>query len=220
MTFYAQMGSSLGSLLLCTDGAHLTGVYFIGQKDCPLLDGFPQSSSESESESPSAGMLVGQALRKMKVSQQLPIIPSEGVQALAVSAASSDSDLRFMQASTPLIACAILQQTHAELREYFQGKRTQFNVPVEADGTEFQNKVWKLLMDIPYGQLKSYGELASQAGLGATHGRPVGTAVGRNPISIIIPCHRVLSSTGALTGYTGGLHRKLTLLELEGIILE
>ncbi len=218
MTFYAQMGSSLGGLLLCTDGANLTGVYFMGQKDCPVLDGLPQTLPESDS--PSAGMLAGQALRKMRVSQQLPILPSEGVQALAASAASSDSDLRYMQASTPLIACAILQQTHAELREYFQGKRTHFNVPVETDGTGFQNKVWKLLMDIPYGQLRSYGEVASLAGLGTTHGRPVGTAVGRNPIAIIIPCHRVLSATGALTGYTGGLHRKLTLLELEGIILE
>ncbi len=101
--------------------------------------------------------------------------------------------------------------------QYFAGQRQEFTLPLQPAGTPFQKKVWQALLAIPYAQLRSYGELANEAGLSMQHGRPVGTAVGRNPISIIIPCHRVLSASGALTGYTGGLHRKLALLELEGL---
>ena len=102
----------------------------------------------------------------------------------------------------------------AQLREYFAGKRRAFDVPLAAHGTEFQRAVWKGLVAIPYGETRSYGELARRIGR-ARAVRAVGLANGRNPISIIVPCHRVIGADGTLTGYGGGLERKRFLLELE-----
>ncbi len=218
MTFYAQMGTSLGRLLLCSTDRHLTGLYFIGQKDCPVLEGLPAPLPEAAD--PTAGVAAGRVLKKIKLSQQLPILPSPRVQELSDGCHNGDSDLVYMQDYTPLGALAILLQTHSELLEYFQGQRQDFTVPVDTTGSSFQNTIWELLQHIPYGQLSFYGKLAEEAGMGSGHGRAVGTAVGRNPISIIIPCHRVLAANGTLNGYTGGLYRKLTLLELEGVLLE
>jgi len=106
--------------------------------------------------------------------------------------------------------------TQAQLGEYFAGRRMSFELPLNLSGTEFQVRIWKALCQVPYGELASYGELATMAGLGSGHGRAVGTAVGRNPVSIIVPCHRIIGSNQTLTGYTGGLSRKVALLELEG----
>ncbi|SDW98979.1 methylated-DNA-[protein]-cysteine S-methyltransferase [Arthrobacter sp. cf158] len=104
--------------------------------------------------------------------------------------------------------------TRVELGEYLSGHRTVFDVPFEARGNAFQEKVWSRLQDIPFGETVSYGELAAE--LGDPHlAQAVGSAVGRNPISIIIPCHRVVGRKGQLTGYAGGLHNKRFLLELE-----
>ena len=103
---------------------------------------------------------------------------------------------------------------------YFQGQLKTFRVPLALVGTPFQQKVWQALLDIPYGTYVSYGDVARAAGFTPGHGRPVGTAVGRNPITIIVPCHRVLAGNGKLTGYTGGLARKLALLEIEGFALQ
>ncbi|NYT64811.1 methylated-DNA--[protein]-cysteine S-methyltransferase [Alcaligenaceae bacterium] len=218
MTFYAQMGTSLGRLLLCATDRHLTGLYFVGQKDCPVLEGLPTPLPEAAD--PTAGVLAGRVLKKVKLSQQLSILPNPRLQELSDSCQHNNSDLVFMQDYTPLGALAILLQTHEELLEYFQGQRTDFTVPINTTGSEFQNKVWELLQHIPYGELSFYGQLAEEAGMGSGHGRAVGTAVGRNPISIIIPCHRVLAANGTLNGYTGGLFRKQILLELEGVLLE
>ncbi|RTZ48285.1 methylated-DNA--[protein]-cysteine S-methyltransferase [Candidimonas sp. SYP-B2681] len=124
-----------------------------------------------------------------------------------------------MQAVTPATALAVFEQTRQELSQYFLGTRTAFTVPLQPDGSVFQKKVWRALLDIPFGEFVSYGDIARAVGLSPHHGRPVGTAVGRNPIAIIIPCHRVLSGTGRMTGYTGGLNRKLALLKLEGFSL-
>ncbi len=101
-----------------------------------------------------------------------------------------------------------------QLVEYLDGTRTQFSLPLDARGSEFQRRVWALIAEIPYGQTASYGDLARRLG-GAPTARDVGAAVGRNPLSILIPCHRVVGSTGQLTGYAGGLARKRTLLDLE-----
>ena len=101
-----------------------------------------------------------------------------------------------------------------QLREYLDGTRTEFGLPLDARGTEFQRRVWGLIAEIPYGQTASYGDLARRFG-GDTDPRDVGAAVGRNPLSILIPCHRVVGSTGKLTGYAGGLTRKRALLDLE-----
>ena len=102
----------------------------------------------------------------------------------------------------------------AQLTEYFAGERTTFDLPLAPHGTEFQQTVWAALQEIPYGHTWSYGQLADHIG-NPKASRAVGLANGRNPIGIVIPCHRVVGSTGALTGYGGGLERKQALLDLE-----
>ncbi len=101
-----------------------------------------------------------------------------------------------------------------QLSEYFAGERTEFDLPLDPRGDGFQQLVWKLISRIPYGQTTSYGDLARQLGDG-TAAKDVGQAVGRNPLSVIVPCHRVVGKDGQLTGYAGGLPRKRFLLDLE-----
>ncbi|WP_433268026.1 methylated-DNA--[protein]-cysteine S-methyltransferase [Actinosynnema sp. CS-041913] len=101
-----------------------------------------------------------------------------------------------------------------QLEEYFAGRRTEFELPLDLLGTPFQRAVWTALCSIPYGETVTYGELASTLGR-PTAARAVGMANGRNPIGIIVPCHRVVGSTGDLTGYGGGLGRKRQLLDFE-----
>jgi methylated-DNA-[protein]-cysteine S-methyltransferase len=103
-----------------------------------------------------------------------------------------------------------------QLDEYFAGERREFDLTLTPHGSTAAHRVWKLLAAIPYGQTTTYGALARQ--LGGTGPRAVGGFVGRNPLSILIPCHRVVGSTGKLTGYAGGLDRKQHLLELEGAL--
>lgn len=108
----------------------------------------------------------------------------------------------------------VFAHTRRELNDYLDGQRTVFSVPFQARGNAFQEKVWERLQHIPFGDTVSYGELAAE--LGDPHlAQAVGSAVGRNPISIIIPCHRVVGRKGQLTGYAGGLRNKRYLLELE-----
>ncbi|HEY7595053.1 MAG TPA: methylated-DNA--[protein]-cysteine S-methyltransferase [Actinophytocola sp.] len=101
-----------------------------------------------------------------------------------------------------------------QLREYFAGTRTEFDVELEPAGTPFQQRVWAALREVPYGETTTYGELAATIG-SPTAFRAVGHANGHNPISIIVPCHRVIGTSGGLTGYGGGLPRKRFLLALE-----
>lgn len=101
-----------------------------------------------------------------------------------------------------------------QLQEYFARSRTTFTLPISLDGTSFQKRVWAELVDIPYGETRSYGQLADAIGRRSAV-RAVGAANGRNPISIIVPCHRVIGGNGTLVGYGGGLERKRFLLELE-----
>jgi len=108
----------------------------------------------------------------------------------------------------------VLLDTTRQLDEYFDGSRTRFELDLAPIGTEFQATVWVALRAIPYGQTRTYGELAKSIGR-PTAARAVGTANGRNPLSIIVPCHRVVGATGALTGFAGGLGTKRFLLELE-----
>lgn len=102
-----------------------------------------------------------------------------------------------------------------QLSEYFAGERTGFELATAIAGEKFQRRVWELIDRIPYGQTTTYGEMAEELGDPAL-AREVGAAVGRNPLSIVIPCHRVVGKDGKLTGYAGGLERKRFLLELEG----
>jgi methylated-DNA-[protein]-cysteine S-methyltransferase len=115
-------------------------------------------------------------------------------------------------------AAPVLQQARRELDEYFTGRRTRFDIALDPRGTPFQRGVWQALLSIGFGRTSTYGALA--ATVGSPRGaRAVGAAVGANPISIIVPCHRIVGSTGALTGFGGGLPRKERLLALEGALL-
>ena len=106
------------------------------------------------------------------------------------------------------------EEVARQLDEYLNGDRHAFELPLRARGSEFDRRVWDLIAGIPYGETTTYGEIARSLGTG-TEPRDVGGAVGRNPLCIIIPCHRVISVTGRLTGYAGGLDRKRALLEIE-----
>ncbi|HUD00040.1 MAG TPA: methylated-DNA--[protein]-cysteine S-methyltransferase [Candidatus Polarisedimenticolaceae bacterium] len=109
----------------------------------------------------------------------------------------------------------ILLDTERQLKEYFAGTRNEFNLPLEPAGTEFQKKVWRALREIPFGQTRSYLDLAKSIG-SAKAVRAVGAANGKNPLSIVVPCHRVVGANGALTGFAGGLEVKAKLLAHEG----
>ncbi len=112
----------------------------------------------------------------------------------------------------------VLQQTRDQLAEYFAGHRTSFELPLDlSSGTGFQQDVWRALLLIPRGATRSYGALSADIGKPAAV-RAVGGAIGRNPLSIVVPCHRVIGAGGALTGYAGGLARKTALLQLEGAL--
>jgi len=108
----------------------------------------------------------------------------------------------------------VLLETERQLTEYFAGQRMQFDVPLDFHGTDFQKRVWSALLQIPFGETRSYAEIARTIGRPSAV-RAVGAANGRNPISIIAPCHRVIGSNGALTGFAGGLPAKQLLLALE-----
>ncbi len=109
----------------------------------------------------------------------------------------------------------VLVEAERQLTEYFAGKRQTFTVKLDFTGTEFQNKVWRALLAIPFGETRSYGQIARQLGKPSAS-RAVGAANGKNPISIIAPCHRVIGAGGKLTGFAGGLKAKARLLALEG----
>ena len=108
----------------------------------------------------------------------------------------------------------VLLPTEQQLKQYFQGNRHSFELPLDLQGTSFQRAVWEALLSIPYGETRSYGQLANQLG-NPRAVRAVGAANGRNPVSIVVPCHRVVGSTGKLTGFAGGLEAKAYLLAHE-----
>ena len=112
----------------------------------------------------------------------------------------------------------VLRQAVAQLADYFSGQRTRFDLPLDLQaGTPFQQSVWAALLAIPPGGTTSYAQIGRQLGRPQA-ARAIGAAVGRNPVSIVVPCHRVLGTAGALTGYAGGLERKTALLRLEGAL--
>ena len=113
----------------------------------------------------------------------------------------------------------IFGQVESWLESYFSGKQTSITISLQPKGTSFQQRVWQILQEIPYGETMTYGEIAQriakEKGVETFSAQAVGQAVGKNPISILIPCHRVLGKNGALIGYAGGVHRKEQLLQLE-----
>jgi methylated-DNA-[protein]-cysteine S-methyltransferase len=158
MSTYTYLESPIGRLLLCSDGAHLTGLY-------------------------------------MDVPGHLPQGRETWVEDAGVGP---------------------LPQARRQLEEYFAGDRREFDLPLRLHGTEFQRRVWDVLTEIPYGVTWSYGQLAKRID-NPNASRAVGLANGRNPISILVPCHRVIGADGSLTGYGGGLERKQWLLAHEGL---
>ena len=110
-----------------------------------------------------------------------------------------------------------LAACRAQLAEYFAGKRTGFDLPLAPRGSTFQQRVWDEIARVPYGETITYGELAKRAGAPG-QARAAGAATGRNPLGVVVPCHRIVGADGSLTGYAGGLERKRGLLELEGAI--
>ncbi|WP_421553037.1 methylated-DNA--[protein]-cysteine S-methyltransferase [Pseudomonas yamanorum] len=108
----------------------------------------------------------------------------------------------------------VLEETERQLKEYFAGTRNRFELELDFAGTDFQKKVWQALLTIPFGETRSYSQIAAQIGSPKAV-RAVGAANGRNPISIVAPCHRVIGASGGLTGFAGGLEAKQYLLELE-----
>ena len=163
VTCWALVASPVDELLLTTDGAALTGVYF----------------------SPHRGVPAG----------------------LRVEGRPRDDD-------HPVLAAAASQ-----LGEYFERARREFDLPLGPVGTAFQRAVWAALREIPFGQTRSYGDIARRLGLAPGAARAVGLANGANPISIVVPCHRVVGANGSLTGFGGGLARKRALLDLEADLL-
>lgn len=113
----------------------------------------------------------------------------------------------------------LLQRAAEQLRQYFAQERQEFELPLMASGTDFQRRVWQALHAIGYGETASYGDIARRIGLLPSASRAVGLANGANPISIVVPCHRVIGADGSLTGYGGGLHRKRWLLDHERDLL-
>ncbi len=110
----------------------------------------------------------------------------------------------------------MIQMAEKQIQEYFNGNRKAFSIPLDMRGTSFQKNVWEALLAIPFGETRTYGDLAKKLGAPAAS-RAVGAANGRNPISIVVPCHRVIGASGKLTGFAGGLETKAHLLGLEGV---
>lgn len=111
----------------------------------------------------------------------------------------------------------LLARASEQLHEYFEGRRRRFELPLDLVGTPFQREVWQALLEIPSGATRAYGEIAARIGRPSAV-RAVGGAIGRNPVSIVVPCHRVIGSDGSLTGFGGGLPRKRALLGIEGVL--
>ena len=132
----------------------------------------------------------------------------------AISSGEALNELRFGDCREGGDSCAVLEQTAAELGEYFAGTRREFTLPADGGGTPFQRAVWQALCAVPYGETASYADIAARIGR-KNASRAVGGANNQNPLPIIVPCHRIVGKNGALTGYAGGLEIKEFLLKLE-----
>jgi len=131
---------------------------------------------------------------------------------------NDDPDRVRLADKTEDAAHPVLVEAARQLGEYFAGQREAFDLPLDFHGTDFQKRVWQQLLAIPFGETRSYGEIARALGQ-PTASRAVGAANGKNPISIVAPCHRVIGTNGTLTGFAGGLEAKQRLLALEGLEL-
>lgn len=135
-----------------------------------------------------------------------------------LSNGTSITEIKFMDSDGPEDPDTHTESARTQLREYFEGNRDSFQLNLQPDGTEFEQRVWEQLLDIPKGSTTSYGSLAKKIG-DKNASQAVGRANGKNPIAIVIPCHRVIGSDNKLTGYAGGADRKEWLLKHEGALL-
>jgi methylated-DNA-[protein]-cysteine S-methyltransferase len=146
----------------------------------------------------------------------MPIISSAIGNMLINSKEGFLSELRFTEEPVNDVSLnEVESEAKKQLDEYFAGKRKSFDIPINLNGTDFQQKVWMSLKEIPFGQMTTYLKLSQTLGNPAAI-RAIGAAIGANPILIVLPCHRVIGTNGQLTGYAGGLDRKRSLLDLEG----
>ena len=143
---------------------------------------------------------------------------SDGTALIALKFDGTRSASCFAKETTATTMLPVFDETRRWLDLYFAGKNPDFIPPLAPQGTSFQQKVWDILLTIPYGKTLSYGDVAQRIS-STMSAQAIGGAVGRNPIGIIIPCHRVIGADGSLTGYGGGLERKRWLLEFEGLCL-
>ena len=202
--------SPLGEIVLAADARGLRGLWFADQKHF----GSTLTGSEVEFDMTRGTFSQG-------------VIVDDGESCEEIRGCDAVSGERPMHAGSPknAAAVAVLERVWAWLNAYFAGQDPRWTPPLHVEGTDFQHAVWVALLSVPYGETVTYGELARMVGermgcTAATAGmqaspRAVGAAVGRNPISIIVPCHRVVGADGSLTGYAGGIERKRYLLELE-----
>lgn len=215
-THRALLPTSMGTILLSATSNGLCGLHFTDQRDCPDVPGVAQYTERLND--PSAGQWQGVPMRRIKVCPQgasEPLLMTD-TELFSVDTAG----LLFPDSDMPAAARVIIEQAVDQLAAYARGERHSFSVPLEfIEGTAFQQAIWHAMCSIPQGQVVSYGELALRTGKSAGHGRAVGAAVGANPVSIIVPCHRVVAGNRQLNGYGGGLLRKLRLLQLEGVHL-
>lgn len=212
----ALLDTPLGPVLLRASDQGLTGLYFLDQRDAPVLDlaGLPGTEALPRITDSRQGFHAGQSLASLSVSARHETAGDSPVTHWEQSAVGGLRPVLPNAALSPFFLIVREQLGH-----YFLGKLQTFTVPLdlEAIGTPFQVSIWKALTKIPYGCCVSYADLARAAGYGPQHSRATGVAVGKNPISILVPCHRIVSSNHRLTGYSGGLHRKRALLLLEGL---
>lgn len=182
----AVIDSPLGPLTLLASGGALTGLYLDGRAPVPAEAVRKVGNHDAP--------VPAQAEREAN-DQHAPV-PAEAERE------ANDQD------------ALVLAEAERQLEEYFAGRRRSFDLPLALEGTAFQRRVWEALLNVGYGETVTYGQLADQLGQ-PTAARAVGLANGRNPVSIIVPCHRVIGSNGSLTGYGGGISNKQRLLDLE-----
>lgn len=204
MQFIHSCSTPLGQILMAADNLGLTGLWFTNQKH------FASHLTSSGKTKPSAcGTPAPSTVASATPSSHADTYPPEDFSLIG-------NDEIFYQRKKEL---PVFSQTALWLSHYFSGQQPTFTPPLHLNGTAFQMEVWTLLQQIPYGQTTTYGEIArtiarrrEQQKMSA---QAVGAAVGRNPVSLIVPCHRVVGANGKLTGYAGGLERKAWLLDLE-----
>lgn len=230
MLYSAVVDSPLGQILLQADLGGLVGLYFSDQQDCPGHTGLHENNGLYK---PSDGLLNNLPLRKFKVQSdsgdeiksQVGLFGSDKAQikisdGFLINVSSINfNNYQLLDDNVPEQIDLIFKQTAKELNLYWHQQLTEFTIPLNPQGTDFRKKVWQALLKVPFGSSLSYGELGNLAGFETKHGRAIGGAVGSNPISIIIPCHRILAANNTLNGYGGGLSRKAYLLQLEGFHL-